>query len=236
MTTDEPVGAQVETKVTNGNGNGWGMREAATLLAAVVLLGIPFYHGSPSFLPMQWRFYWWVGLNFACLFVVPVAIVTLVWRQRLSDYGLGLGDSRVWLKYLAVFGGVMAVVMVAASRLPSLQAFYPRYPWARSSMTALVASEAAWLVYFLAWEFFFRGFLLNAMLRRFTPALAIAIQTVPFVLMHFPKPEVEAAASVVAGVALGIMSWRGRSMVGTWLLHWGCAALLDVLVVCWPLR
>jgi membrane protease YdiL (CAAX protease family) len=211
-------------------------REAGTLILAVVLLMIPAYHGSPRFVPMQWQLFWWMGLNVVCLLGVPVLVIRFAWREKPADYGLALGDARVWLRYLAVFGAVMVVVTVAASRLPSLQQFYPRYPWARNSVGLLAASEAGWLAYFLAWEFFFRGFLLFTMLRRFTPALAIAMQTVPFVLMHFPKPEIEAAASVVAGVALGIMAYRGRSMVGTWLLHWGCAALLDVLVVAWPGR
>ena len=226
--------AKDRTADEQANGKGW--RQAGVLIGAVVLLGIPYYHGSPNFLPPEWRFYWWVGLNLVCLLVVPIAVIHFAWREKISDYGLGVGDAKTWLRYLALFGGVMVVVIVAASRLPSLQQFYPRYPWARNSMMALVASEAAWLLYFLAWEFFFRGFLLNSMLKRFPAGVAIAIQTVPFVLMHFPKPEIEAAASVLAGIALGIMAWRGKSMVGTWMLHWGCAALLDVLVVVWPAR
>ncbi|MCX7598060.1 MAG: CPBP family intramembrane metalloprotease, partial [Armatimonadetes bacterium] len=75
---------------------------------------------------------------------------------------------------------------------------------------------------------------LFTMLRRYPPALAIAAQTLPFVLMHLPKPPVEAFSSVVAGVALGTMAYRGRSMLGTWLLHFSCAALLDFLVIVWP--
>jgi membrane protease YdiL (CAAX protease family) len=211
-------------------------REPGVLILAVVLLGITYYHGNPAWVDARWRLFYWFGVNVLCLLAVPAAIIHFVWRESLEDYGLGPGRVREWVRFLVIYGAVMVPILVAASRLPSLQAFYPRYPWARQSATDLLLSEAGWLVYFLAWEFFYRGFLLFTMARRFPPAVAVAIQAVPFVLMHLPKPEVEAAASVVAGVALGLMAYRGRSMVGTWLLHFGCAALMDVLVVAWPVR
>jgi membrane protease YdiL (CAAX protease family) len=210
-------------------------REPVVLLLAVVLLALPYYHGSPPWLPERWRLFFWFGLNFVCLFIVPVAVIRLAWREPLGWYGLSLGQVRIGLRYLGGFAAVALPALLVASRLPSIHSFYPRYPWARQSLGALLASEAGWLVYFLAWEFFFRGFLLFTMLRRFPPAVAVAVQTVPFAMMHFPKPELEAMASIVAGVALGTMAYRSRSCLGPWLLHFICAAFLDVAVVFWPL-
>lgn len=211
-------------------------REAAVLLLSLPLLAIPYYHGSPSFVAPEYQFFWWVGLNAVCLLGVPVLVVALVWREPLEEWGLGLGRPAIWGRYAVGLWAVMLPVLVWASRMPSLQAYYPRYAWARTSTGAFLASAAAWLVYFLAWEFFFRGFLLFALLRRHPPVVAIAVQTVPFVLMHLPKPEVEALASIVAGVVLGWMAYRGRSVVGCWLLHWACAVMLDLLIVMWPGR
>jgi membrane protease YdiL (CAAX protease family) len=210
------------------------LREAQVLLLAVVLLAITYYHGQPRFVPEYLRFFWWVGLNLVLLLGVPLAVIHFVWRERVADYGLALGHYRIWSRWFAVLLGFMLPIIVLASRLPSLQAFYPRYPWAKESALLFAASSAAWFVYFLAWEFFFRGFLLFTLLRRHAPILAVTIQTVPFVMMHFPKPEVEAFASIIAGVALGFMAYRSRSVLGPWLLHWFCAFLLDILVVTWP--
>lgn len=212
------------------------VREAGVLLLAVFLLGLTYYHGAPACVAPRLQFFFWVGLNLLLLLAVPLALIRLCWREPLSRYGLAVGDVRVWSRWLLAFLAVMVPVILIASRMPSLQAFYPRYTWARESALAFSASSAAWVLYFLAWEFFFRGFLLNVFLRRYSPAVAIAIQTVPFAMMHFPKPEVEALASIVAGVALGCMAYRGRSMLGPWLLHWFCAFLLDVLVIAWPVR
>jgi len=211
-------------------------REPAVVVLAVALLAIPYYHGSPPWIPMRWRLFWWFGLSAVCFLAVPALIIRFIWREPLGRYGLALGDVRTWLRYFLLFALVALPAMVVASRFPSVQQYYPRYPWARHSLAALLVSELGWLVYFLAWEFFFRGFLLFTLLRRMPPALAIAIQTVPFAMMHFPKPEVEAFASIAAGVALGWMAYRGRSMIGTWLLHFLCAGLVDILVVAWPRR
>ncbi len=211
------------------------LRETLVLLLSVLLLAMVYYHGAPRFVPPRLQFFWWVGLNLTLLLLLPVLVIRFVWGESVSAYGLALGDWRVWGRWLLVFLAFMVPVLMISSRMPSLQVFYPRYPWARESMTALAVSSAGWFLYFLAWEFFFRGFLLNVFLRRHPPAVAIALQTVPFVMMHFSKPEVEALASIVAGVALGCMAYRGRSMVGAWLLHWCCAFLLDIFVIFWPL-
>ncbi len=224
----------VAEPTAHSTGSPW--RVPAVLLLSVALLAIPYYHGSPNWVPPRLRLFWWFALSTFCFLLVPAATVRFLWREPLRRYGLTLGDVRTWARYFLAYAAVVIPVMVVASRLPSIQEYYPRYPWARHSLGALALSELGWLLYFLAWEFFFRGFLLFTLLQQMPPAAAIAVQTVPFAMMHFPKPEPEAFASIIAGVALGWMAYRGRSMVGTWLLHFLCAGLVDVLVVLWPLQ
>ncbi len=175
----------------------------------------------------------WFALNFICLFVVPALLITVVWRQRLAEYGIQWGQSRTWLRYLLFYAAVVVPVIVLASRTPAFQDYYPRYPLARHEFSAWLAAFIGWGVYFFAWEFFFRGFLLQLVARRYG-ALAIIVQTIPFTMMHFTKPEMECWSAIVAGVALGLMAYHGRSCLGTWLLHWGCATMMDLLVILWP--
>lgn len=213
------------------SGPAW--RETGGLLLATALLGVVWYHGQIYSLGPRWQLFGWFGVTFLALFVAPALVITLVWKQRLSDYGVALGKPAVWGRYLLVFAVVMIPAIVIASRIPGLHNFYPRYPYARESAGWFLLSSAGWLVYFFAWEFFFRGFLLNLLAPRYGGGLAIVVQTIPFALMHFPKPELEAFSSILAGVALGLMAYRGKSMLGAWLLHWGVAFLMDLLVVVW---
>ena len=221
------------------------VRETAGMLLAVVLLWLVYYHGDPHTWPQswlrvigpdwpQWVEHWgrhcWFALNFVALFLVPAAVIKLVWKERLRDYGLGLGEPRVWGRYFLLFAAVMLPVVIWSSRMPSLREFYPIIRWAGDSPSNFAIAAAGWLVYFFAWEWFFRGFLLNLFARRYG-AIAIVVQAVPFVLMHFPKPEVEAFASIIAGMALGYMAYRGKSFLGAWAIHWLVAISVDLLVV-----
>ncbi len=212
---------------------GASLREAGGLLIGTVLLAIVYYHGHITALPPRAELFGWFGINFGVLFVVPALIITLIWKQSLRRYGLQWGRAGAWTNYLLLYALVLVPVLIIASRIPVFQQYYPRYQWAKTDVSALLLSIGGWGVYFFAWEFFFRGFLLNLLAPRYG-AFAIVVQTVPFVMMHFPKPELECFAALVAGLALGLMAYRGKSFMGAWLLHWGAATAMDLLVIFWP--
>ena len=164
---------------------------------------------------------------FALFFLVPVLIVKIGFRERLADYGLTVGDWRKGLKFAAFFFAVMIPVIWIASRTVAFQSRYPLGDHAGDSLAHLALYEGAFLVYFIGWEFLFRGFLLVGLSRRFG-AYAILIQLVPFALMHVRKPEAEAFGAIVAGVALGVLGLETRSCWYGVALHWIVAVMMDL--------
>lgn len=211
----------------------FGWKEATLLTLSTILLTIVHYTRL-DWLPDRLSLFGWFGLNFLLLLVVPLLVIRFVFREHPRDYGWQIGRADIWGKYLLIFVIVFLPVAAIASRLPQFNGFYPRYSYAREEHLLIIPSIVGWGVYFLAWEFFFRGFMLQGLGRRLG-GIAIFIQMVPFTMAHFPKPELEALSAVIAGLALGLMAWRSRSFVGTWLLHWLAATLLDLFVVFWPL-
>ena len=205
-----------------------------TIVSSAMLL-IVYYHGYDIRFVPDWaqraRLNWF-GLNFVCLFIVPALITKFVLKRTLADMGLRGGDWRLQLKYAALFGGVTIPAILIASRLGDFQSYYGRYTWARTDIPLFIVFMIGWAIYFFSWEFFFRGFLLQALGERFGAA-AIGLQTLPFVMMHFGKPEVENWAAIIAGIALGWWGWRTRSFIGPWLLHWLCSAVMIVSVLVW---
>jgi len=83
---------------------------------------------------------------------------------------------------------------------------------------------------FLCLEFFFRGFLLFA-LARTIGAFSIFVMIVPYAMIHFGKPPAECVGSVIAGVALGTIALRTRSIYGGVFVHCGVAFSMDVFVL-----
>ena len=96
--------------------------------------------------------------------------------------------------------------------------------------------EALYAAQFLSLEIFFRGFILHG-LRRALGANAIFVMIVPYCMIHFGKPMPETLGAIGAGLILGTLAMRTRSIWGGVLIHIGVAMTMDVLALrgCPPL-
>ncbi len=66
-------------------------------------------------------------------------------------------------------------------------------------------------------------------LRRTLGSSAIFVMAVPYCMIHYGKPYLEAHGAIVAGVVLGSLAMRTRSIYSGFLLHISVAAGMDVL-------
>jgi membrane protease YdiL (CAAX protease family) len=164
------------------------------------------------------------------LFFVPLLTV-LALRIRLPEVGFSVGRWKNWLRDTGILYLVMLPLLYWAAQRPSFRQVYPYFLLARQGLGYFIIGLAVRLVYMFCWEFFFRGFLLLGFERKVGPAAAIAVSTIPFVLMHFGKPVPEIYGSIVAGVVLGIVALRARSFLPAAILHFAVAATLDVAAV-----
>ena len=82
---------------------------------------------------------------------------------------------------------------------------------------------------------FFRGFWLGALRRSFGSG-AIFAMAVPYCMIHFGKPFLEANGAIVAGIALGSLTMRTKSIYQGFLVHITVAGLMDWLALCAPSR
>ncbi len=156
-----------------------------------------------------------LAFAFGCVFwycVPAVLVIKLVFRERVRDYGVKLaGWTDGWKIYL-VFVAVMVPLVFTMSATEHFQRTYPFYRWTPASgWERLVAWEAAYACQFLALEFFFRGFIVHGTKHRFG-VYAVFVMTVPYCMIHFGKPLPECLASIIAGVFLGFMSLKTRSV------------------------
>lgn len=174
----------------------------------------------------------WVGIRGMEWLLVPMLIVRLVFRERLADYGVklrGLIDG--WWLYLLMLAVVLPLVALVSEQ-PSFLATYPYYRlgpdeplWPR-----LWAWEAAYFTQFFFLEFFFRGFMIHGTKHRFG-AYSILVMMVPYCMIHFGKPMPETLGSIVAGLVLGFMSLKTRSIWMGTALHINVAMVMDLLAL-----
>jgi membrane protease YdiL (CAAX protease family) len=143
---------------------------------------------------------------------VPLLIILLVFRDRPSRYGLAIGDWRAGLA-IAIGGCmVMMPIVLGAVRLGGLAAYYAPQEASVADVFLTTALEV------IPAEFFFRGFLLFALLRVIGP-IAVVIATLPFAFIHLGKPEIETLSTLVGGLLYGWLDWRTGSVLWSGLAH-----------------
>jgi len=168
----------------------------------------------------------WFAASFGFYALAPMLWLTL-WGKRLSDFGFCLGDLQSGLKWLSVLLPPMLLVVATALNLESFRERYPLNKAALAGIGPFLGYEIGFAAYFLAWEFFFRGFLLFSLKPIFGTA-AVVIQTIPFALLHLGKPFPEALGAVPAGLVLGLLALRTRSILPGFCLHTLTAFAMDL--------
>jgi membrane protease YdiL (CAAX protease family) len=118
------------------------------------------------------------------------------------------------------------VFAILASFRPDFVNHYPFYSDAKFSLLDLLVWEIIYISQFVTVEFFFRGFLLSSLQPRFG-SLAIAVMCVPYLMLHFTKPWLEAAGAIGFGFFLGILALKSRSIWGGVIVHAGIALCMD---------
>lgn len=162
--------------------------------------------------------------------IIPLVSLPLL-RLTPAAVGLRVGTWRKWLTDVLLLYILMLPVLLWAARQPQFSRVYPYFSFARVLPTGFLLAQLVRLIGMFAWEFIIRGYLLFGFARRVGVSAAIAVQLIPFTILHFGKPLPETAGSVVAGVVLGILAIRGRSFVPCAILHFAIAATLDAFVV-----
>ena len=130
--------------------------------------------------------HWGIGCLIAYL-AVPAIVVVAGFRERLSDWGLNLrGFVRHLPVYLILYLVVAPVVVGAFALFPETARVYPFYRGAREGLEPFLRWQLVYGLQFLSLEFFFRGFLLFGLERRFGMH-AILVMVVPYCMIHFRK-------------------------------------------------
>lgn len=173
-----------------------------------------------------------VGLSVATLLVLPLLAAPLhgVGPRRM---GLRIGGSARALPWVGA-GLLVAVPVLAlvAGADPALRATYP-WPGVEALRTpgGAVAWAAAYALYYLAFEAFYRGFLLEGLRPWLGRDGALWAQAGLATLVHVGKPIAETLAALPASLLLGLLALRGRSILPAVLLHLGIGLATDLGVV-----
>ncbi len=171
--------------------------------------------------------YWSLSRTVGYL-VLPAVMMFLFWRrERLRDYGLRAKGflSHAWI--YALFFGIVLCAVVLVAQTGEFANYYPFYREANRSWKDFALWEVAYASQFFTLEFFFRGFLIFSG-REAMGSSVIFAMVVPYCMIHFGKPWAESFAAILAGVVLGTLSLKTRSIWSGFLIHVTVAISMDM--------
>jgi len=174
---------------------------------------------------------WWALSTITVYLIIPALIVIILFRQKLSEFGMTLRIKKKHIVlYIALYLIVLPFILYASTRT-DFQNIYPFYRNASlSNIRLFLLWELAYLTQFVALEFFFRGFLAIG-LERYVGRLSVWIAVIPYCMIHFHKPVLEATGAIIAGLVLGELARRTRTIFGGVVVHAGVALTMDMLAL-----
>jgi membrane protease YdiL (CAAX protease family) len=206
------------------------------LLTSEAATRLPIIGNLPGDLPGYWARF---ALSFLLLGVAP-AIMALAFREKPSGLGLSAKAPLLRKPWFWLLLPVAIAIGASGAASTDLGSFYP---YSRdligrvrdAGIGPFIGHFAAYFfLYYVPWEFFFRGFLLfpfalaaeslmagkaDGEARGMVLAAAVLFQTIPSTLLHFGHPLSELASAAAAGILFGLLAWKTRSILPGLILH-----------------
>jgi uncharacterized protein len=188
-------------------------KECVILISSSVLLTLnyyyPIFYHDPFLYFLSALFY---------LFALPIGILILL-RENPIRFGF------TWIRWSFGIGTTTLIILAAstyifmATSLPHISGYYDALKEASVMANSKAHIAISLGLYFFAWEFFFRGYLLFGLREKFGE-FSIVIQAALFAVAHIGKPALEVLISPFAGLLLGYIAYRNRSFLPAFLIHW----------------
>ncbi len=179
----------------------------------------------------QWQglveYSWWTGCHLIAFILLPLFIIKQFFKESMRDFGWRWQQTHQhWIGYACLLTPILVFVYIASLGTEFVN-HYPFYKLTHRSYADFIFWEILYLTQFVCLEFFFRGFMLQA-LRPALGANAIWIMCVPYMMIHLPKLWPEATGAILFGFFLGILAMQSRSIWGGVLVHAGIALSMDI--------
>ncbi len=212
----------------------------ALLFVAPALFALKAIHWQISlFLNDAFQFPW--NKYYASILQLPVKLLFMLlalfilWKlayKEQSFFGFTTGGFKA-KPYLLVLICIIPLIAFASTQADFLHTYpkvknisflsgyaHPLWPWK-------LLYEISYGMDFASIELFFRGFLVLGFVR-FAGVDAILPMAAFYCTIHFGKPLGECISSYAGGLALGVIVYRTKSIMGGLIVHLGLAWLMEI--------
>lgn len=162
--------------------------------------------------------------------IVPALIVKLLFRENLSDYGVQLGDRRILFRSMILSLPIIAVLAYLSSKSPEILKEYPIYRNAGKSPGTFGSHALTYFLFYIGWEFYFRGFMQCGLQEKLGATNALGIQVLASTMLHIGKPWPETFGAIAGGILWGTYVFRTKSILSGLWQHFLLGLALDFFI------
>lgn len=217
-------------------------KTAIIFISSTILYIVSWYYSNPKFLSSVFSFpksfslvyedlsaySLWFLSDSILFFVLPSIIIIALFKEKLRDYGLKLGNSKLGAAVLLISILFLLPIIYYVSSSKTFSNYFPLMESATYNLIVFLTYEALFIIFIFAWEFIFRGYMLFGLEKKFG-IYSIFIQMLPFVLLHIGKPFSETFFAIFGALFLGYLALRTRSIVYGFLIHAFILLSLDII-------
>jgi membrane protease YdiL (CAAX protease family) len=243
MTPSNPVGRFTDSLSLSGLFSGENKKPTIILLLTPFVLTTWKYFGTKAFYlssltssfdlfgePERAAALYTFFSSFVLLGILPLLFIRFVFKEKISSYGIQIGDWRFGLKAFFLLAPVFVLASYSSINNPDFLAEYPLYKGASASPSAFLGYSVAYLFFYLGWETYFRGFMQFGLRQSLGDWQSILVQTAISCIVHIGKPAGEIYSSIIGALVWGIIAFRARSILFIILLHWLLGVSLDFFI------
>ncbi len=175
-------------------------------------------------------YYQW-GMALLILGIIPALIVKFIFSERLIDYGVSFKRPLIAI-FITLLGVAFVTPLVYfGARNPGLKAFYPLIQNSGDSVSLFLKSAIFNFLYYIGYEFCFRGLLFMGIKDDIGDWQAMAVSLIATALLHVQKPQPEMVMAIVAGIVFPILVRKIGSLVPCILIHAYAGISLDYWII-----
>lgn len=222
---------------------GANLRPTLIMLVSVVMIVAwktagtqAFYHRHLAALilseadPREAAAWYQMAMGFVLLGFVPACVVRFVLGESLARFGLGKANLA---RSLVLSALATPFILWIGHDFAAIAEFRDVYPFNRAagqtSMT-FAAHVASLALFYLGWEFHFRGFLQQGLAASLGPTAGLWVQVLASCLLHFDRPDAELWASIPAAILWGLQANYTGAVWAGFAQHWLLGATLDYFI------
>ena len=165
-------------------------------------------------------------IQFTIMFVIPAITIKLIFKKTLSDFGLSAPvNYKQYISPVCIILGIFLSFIYFLSRQSDFQNLY----FVKHGIVFFLVQTIFGAFYYFGEEFIFRGLMHFSLWNRFK-FHSLWIINIIFLIFHMGKPMIELYFAFFLGVALNYLSYKTKSFIPAFIIHWILALVLNILV------